>query len=538
MNPEIDPLPGAMAPIPCDRRPRRGRGPFTRGFFPGAIAWLVALSTGLCGLHRADAEPSVSGSDAPGVVLDPILQAEPFSGRVYIALTPAGQIEPRRRMHDWFRPALIFSKDVVGLPPGEKLIVDDGWNGFPGAWSSIPEGEYAAQAVIRRSLDSPNAGQGENDLISETVLVRIPFSPADPEDGLLRAAERVSAPPFRETPRVRMVEIVSPSLSAFHGREYTVRAGVLLPEGYVSDGSVRYPVVYSITGFGGDHRAAHGIQRMVPPDAASHVIMVVPDSSCFRGHSVMADSENNGPWGRMFVDELIPEIESRFHGHGPEQRYVTGVSSGGWSSLWLQVTYPDRFAGCWSHCPDPVDFRDFQQINLYAKDANMYRDGSGERRPLARRGERVLLWYDDFCRREWVLGPGGQIHSFEAVFSPRRPDGEPAPLFDRQSGEVDPAVARAWERYDIRLVLQRRWAEIGPLLNGKIHVYAGEADTFYLEGAADLLRETLAELGSDAVVEIVPGMGHTQHAPGNADMFRVILQRAGISGSRPDSSGG
>ncbi|MBL8964856.1 MAG: alpha/beta hydrolase [Phycisphaerae bacterium] len=505
------------------------------------IRWLAAVAG--CVLSNlavaGEPRPRIASDDlAPRIVLDPAVQSGPFSGRVYLALTPAGQVEPRRRMHDWFRPAIIFSKDVVGLEPGEELSIDDGWLGFPGRWSSVPEGEYAAQAVVRRSLDSPSAGQGENDLISEPVAVRIPFEPGDRDEGIVRATERVSAPPFRETDRVRLVEIVSSSLSAFHGREYKVRAGVLLPEGHVSDGSVRYPVVYSITGFGGDHRAAHGIQRMVPPEAAAHVIMVVPDASCYRGHSVLADSENNGPWGRMFIDELIPEVESRFHGAGEAQRYVTGVSSGGWSSLWLQVTYPDRFAGCWSHCPDPVDFRDFQRINIYEQPANMYRDEAGERRPLARRGDRVLLWYEDFCRREWVLGPGGQIHSFEAVFSPRSADGEPALLFDRTTGEVDLAVARAWEGYDIRLVLERDWARIGPSLSGKIHVYAGGADTFYLEGSVELLKKTLEDLGSSAVVEIIPGMGHTLHGPGNAAMFQAILDRAAGSPSKSDASGG
>jgi hypothetical protein len=37
----------------------------------------------------------------------------------------------------------------------------------------------------------------------------------------------------------------------------------------------------------------------------------------------------------------------------------------------------------------------------------------------------------------------------------------------------------------------------------------GDADTFYLEGATKLLKESLTKLGSDAVVEIVPDKNHS-----------------------------
>src|SRR4030095_12709003 len=125
-------------------------------------------------------------------------------------------------------------------------------------------------------------------------------------------------------------------------------------------------------------------------------------------------------------------------------------------------------------------------------DANMYRDEKGRRRPLARRGgdEQVSLWYDDFVRQETVMGPGGQIHSFEAVFSPRGPDGTPRPLFDRTTGAIDLETATAWEPYDIRLVIERNWTTLGPKLKGKLHIYAGSQDNFYLDGAAKLLKQS------------------------------------------------
>lgn len=482
-----------------------------------AACVILAAAAALC---PAGAEPSI--------VIDPAVRSEPFSGRVYVALV-GGEGRPRQQMLDWFRPAMVFSKDVTDLKPGQALQVDDTWLSFPKGWADLDPGQYSAQAVVRCSPDSPEPGRGEGDLYSEVTTITVTGDGEPPaEPPALVTSRKVAERPFRETDRVKLFEMVSPALTRFNGEETKVRAGVVLPENFKDDGSRRYPIIYSVTGFGGDHRAAASMRQYVPPAAAEHVILVVPDPKCYRGHSVFADSANNGPWGEMLVNELAPAIEEKYHAAGIDQRYVTGVSSGGWSSLWLQVTYPDQFAGCWSHCPDPVDFRDFQRINLYEPGANMYRDEKGNRRPIARQGDEVILWYDDFCRREWALGPGGQIHSFEAVFSRRGPDGSPELLFDRETGAVDPEVARSWEPYDIRLVLERNWKELGPRLAGKLHVYAGEKDTFYLEGSSALLKESLEKLGSDAVVQIAPGMPHTLIPEGHKDMFETILSRAGV----------
>lgn len=223
------------------------------------------------------------------------------------------------------------------------------------------------------------------------------------------------------------------------------------------------------------------------------------------------------------MEELIPAVEAKYRGMGSRHRYLTGVSSGGWSSIWLQVNYPDQFNGCWAHCPDPVDFRDFQRVNLYQPGSSMFVDESGARRPIARYQDRVLLFYDDFVQREEVLGSGGQIACFEAMFSPRGKDGAPRRVFDRRTGGVDSDIAKTWERFDIRLVLERRWKDLKDRLAGKLHIYAGEKDTFYLEGAVRLLKESLAALGSDAEVKIVAGMSHGMYEEANVEMYRSIV---------------
>ena len=138
----------------------------------------------------------------------------------------------------------------------------------------------------------------------------------------------------------------------------------------------------------------------------------------------------------------------------------------------------------------------------------MYVDADGKERPLARINGNVVLWYRGFSMMEWALGYGGQLHSFEAVFSPRGKDGKPKLIWDRHTGKVDTSVTKYWEKYDIRLTLERNWKTLAPKLKGKIHVIMGDQDTFYLEGATILLKESLEKLGSDANVEIVKGRDH------------------------------
>ena len=206
---------------------------------------------------------------------------------------------------------------------------------------------------------------------------------------------------------------------------------------------------------------------------------------------------------------MIPEIDRRFRTIAqPTARFVGGHSSGGWSSLWLQVAYPDFFGGVWSTAPDPVDFRNWQGTNLYAESPNVYVDEDGQKRPLARFGNRVVAYYQDFTNMDDVLGRGGQIRSFDAVFSPKRSDGQPAHCWNRETGIVNPDILEHWKKYDISLILKNSWSELAPKLKSKLHVMMGDKDTFYLEGATIKLGERMKELGSDAVIEIFPGKDH------------------------------
>lgn len=436
-----------------------------------------------------------------------ILGSGPITARVYVLLGRGNsRLEPRFGP-DWFRPQPFFSREVKNWKPSQKLRIDSTATGFPGPLDTLEPGEYTAQAVVRVNPDTHDIGTGEGNAFGPVVHAKI--DPKSKEATTIRLEVDKIVPPrkFHETERIKLAELESPLLSAFYHRPIKHHAAVILPE---TKPAGKLPAVYIIPGFGGDHHMAGRMVASSRMNYATDMIRVILDPDCGTGHHVFADSATNGPRGRALVEEFIPYLEKTFPlVADPRARLLNGHSSGGWSSLWLQVAYPDEFGGTWSTSPDPVDFRDFQRINIYAAGENMFQDREGKRRPIARMGILPVIYYDRFSKMEEAMGPGGQLGSFEAVFSPLGQDGKPLKLWDRATGALHPEVAKAWEAYDIRLVLERNWPTLGPKLAGKIHVITGGMDTFYLEGAVKLLKESLARLKSDAVVEIIPDRDHS-----------------------------
>ncbi|HEU4418509.1 MAG TPA: alpha/beta hydrolase-fold protein [Planctomycetota bacterium] len=317
---------------------------------------------------------------------------------------------------------------------------------------------------------------------------------------------------FPETDTLKLFTRRSELLSEFWGRDMTIRAGVVLPPGLRGD--ERLPVCYSIHGFGGSHRGAirraPEIEQGITDGRTPRMIYVFLDAQFSLGHHEFADSVNNGPWGKALTTEFVPALEQQFHALGtPAARFLTGHSSGGWSSLWLQVTYPEFFGGTWSTAPDSVDFRDFTGIDVY-RFANAYTDPDGKAIQLRRRNGAWVQTIEEYVARELERRDrGGQFMSFNAVFSPRGEDGRPMPLFDPKTGVIDKFVAASWRKYDIGLILRENWATLGPKLKGKLRVFIGTQDTFRLEGACYLLRDDLARLGSDAKVIFAEGRDHS-----------------------------
>ena len=450
--------------------------------------------------------------------------SKPFSGDVLIAFSQRG--EPRTSMHQWFGAPPIARFKVNNVAPGTDVTLQlkNAEARYPLDWSDVVDKQWNMQAVVRVNPIARNAGRGDGDVYSNVV------NAAFENNGnfAFKLNQQVTVEPFQESDRVRLFAMESPSLSKFFGFRYQVKAGVLLPKDH--DPKKKYPVVYDIPGFGGTHQGIHRKLARLQDDSYLHqCIVVVPDPSNRYGHSVFCNSRSIGPWGDALVRDLIPELEAKYGGAGASHRYVTGVSSGGWSCLYLQVTYPKQFAGCWSHVPDPIDFHDFQQINLYeplpnGQPRNMYTDENGHPRPLARRGTQVMLTYEEFVRREHVTNPGGQIRSFEATFSRPASDGSPQRVFDIKTGDINHSIAQTWREYDLSHQLITRWDDLKDELAGKIHIFAGEVDTFYLNGAVERFQKLAGEAGmlEDIEVKVIPEMAHSLYRQGNNEMLKTI----------------
>jgi S-formylglutathione hydrolase FrmB len=421
----------------------------------------------------------------------------------------------------------VAAREVGRWQPGQVIDIDADELAFPAGYSQLPPGDYYVQAVLDVDHSYNYIGRGADDLLSAVVKIHLPTAsiptltltqalPAsDPWKMRASAPEaiRKAAPEARQ--HATLVDFISPSLSAFWGRPITMRGWVLTPPGYDAKASTRYPTVYYTQGFGGNNDRATGslvnvyaamVDKEMPP-----MIWVLLDESSATGTHEFADSVNNGPWGHALTTELIPQLEKTYRMDGKVGgRFLNGHSSGGWATLWLQTRYPKVFGGTWSTSPDPSDFHDFTGVDLYAPNANVYRKADGSAYPLVRDHGKVVGTYESFAKLERVLGPyGGQMASFEWVFSPRGKDGRPLPMFDRDTGAVDPVVVAYWrDHYDIAHLLQANWPRLKPDLDGKIHIVVGTADTFYLDGAAHRLQAVLDGLRARSSFTFLPNRTH------------------------------
>ena len=209
------------------------------------------------------------------------------------------------------------------------------------------------------------------------------------------------------------------------------------------------------------------------------------------------------------LQEWIPYLEETYNlGGSGDNRFLAGHSSGGWTAMWLQVQNPDTFGGAWVLAPDPLDFHFFQTCDLYEENANMYVDTEETDRPIARMGPKPILFAKKFVAMDDVLKDGGQISSFEAVFSPKGEDGRPVKMFDRETGAVIPEVVEYWKQYDIRNYLENNWETVAPKISGKINIIAGGMDTFYLEGAVVSMDDFFKSKDFDAMVRVIENGDH------------------------------
>lgn len=438
--------------------------------------------------------PPAYGGDEVIVTFDSALRQTPATGRLILLTAPAsGGADPLDAPF-WNDPQPICSIAVEDVKPGEPMRLGDVEATFPG-----PMSEWSGSHLVRAVLDVDRttggfANSSEN-LVSDPVLV---VWRAGEDDRLqIVLTSSVEVPSVQDTERVKEVVLRSERLSAFFGRDVFLRAGVVLPAAYREQPERRFATVYHSPGFGGRHFAAW--ERSGSSGAIDEqVVHVYLDADGPNSHHLFVNSANNGPVGDALVHELIPHLEASYRlATVPEARLLTGHSSGGFTSVWLQVNYTEFFGGCWATGPDPVDFRAFQLVNIY-DDTDAYVDALGRDRPSVVINGRTVCTIRQENLMEFALDPHGgagqQWSSWMACFSTRQADGYPAPIWDIRSGRINPDLRDHWKQFDVRRLLESRWDEIGPLICRRLRIICGDQDNFSLHEAVRLLRDALEQL--------------------------------------------
>ncbi|MFB3813266.1 MAG: alpha/beta hydrolase-fold protein [Terriglobales bacterium] len=469
--------------------------------------------------------------------------AQPITGRVYVIITRRSSPEPRLQVGSWTQETPFFGADVSQLKPGEPAVIDANTLGYPlASLKDIPAGDYYVQGLMNVYTEFHRAdghtiwahmdqweGQQFNEspgnLYSQTQQVHLDPAGYNVKLQLTEVIPPVKVPP--DTKWVKRIKFQSALLSKFWGRPIYLGATVLLPKDYDQHPTVRYPVIYEQDHFSlraplqfrdeqegrGNGRWGEQRERLyrdwTGPNFPRVIAVTFQHPTPYFDDSYAVNSANNGPYGDAIMRELIPYIEERFRIiREPWARVLTGGSTGGWESLALQVFHPEFFGGTFTFYPDPIDFRRYQLIDIYSDENAFYAPGFEwvpRERPLMRTAEgQVVVTMKQMSQLEEVLGARGrsgqQIEAWEAVYGPVGPDGYPKPLWNKLTGKIDRDVAHYMRDhgYDLRAYLEKNWQKIGPQLTGKIHIYCGDMDNFYLNLAVYQMEEFLESTKSPA----------------------------------------
>ena len=474
--------------------------------------------------------------------------AKPLDGRILLLISNNNAREPRLQISEDPTTQQVFGIDVEGLKPGQTATVDAGAFGYPvRSISQLKPGEYWVQALLHvyetfkrkdgHTVKLPmDRGEGQQwsrapgNLYSTPVKLTIdPARDASIKINLDKIIPPIEAP--KDTKYIKHVRIQSKLLTEFWGRPMFLGAHVLLPEGFDVHPNARYPLAI----FHGHFPANIGGFRDTPPDpdlkpdyserfklegynriVQEHayqfykewtgpnfprmLMIEIQHANPYYDDSYAVNSANLGPYGDAITYELIPYIEEKFRGIGKGwARVMYGGSTGGWEAMAAQVFYPDEYNGAYIACPDPIDFRAYMVVDIYRHKNAYYVDDSWKKVP--RPGKRNYLGelaatIEDMNHMELALGTksrsGGQFDIWEAVYSPVGPDGYPKPIWNKLTGEIDRSVAEYWrEHYDLGYILRRDWKKLGPKLAGKLHIYVGEADNYFLNNAVYLVEDFL-----------------------------------------------
>jgi len=477
--------------------------------------------------------------------------AAPLDGRLLLMLSTDSSAEPRMQIGDQEETQLIFGVDVEQWKAGRPAVVDARADGYPlASLAQVPAGRYRVQALLNRyetfrRADGtvvklpPDKGEGQQWNQKPGNLYSTPrwilWNPKRPVAIAVALDQEIPAiDPPADTKYVRHERIQSKLLSDFWGTPVYLGANVLLPEGFDAHPEAKYPLVIDHGHFPADFEPwretppdpnlvpdysarfdLHGYNRIQQEEAYKFyqewtgpgfprvLAIQIQHPTPYYDDSYAVNSANNGPYGDAIMHELIPYLEQKYRGIGQGwARFTYGGSTGGWEAMAVQMFYPDDFNGAWAACPDPIDFRQYTVIDLYA-DSNAYQSG-GPWKFVPRPGHRdyrghISTTVPQSNQLELVLGTrgrsGGQWDIWQAVYSPVGADGYPAPIWDKRTGVIDHAVADYWrEHFDLGHILERDWPTLGPKINGRLHIYVGEADNYFLNNAVYLVEERLKNL--------------------------------------------
>ncbi len=472
----------------------------------------------------------------------------PKDGRLLLMLSNDDEKEPRFQINDGLNGQLVFGMNVDDMAPGAKITFDDSVFGYPfSSLGDVPPGEYNVQALLNvyetfnletgQTVKLPmDNGEGQQWQRSPGNLYSKPFKIRVADNGISNVDVVLDQviPPIQEpedTEWIKHIKIKSEKLSKFWGRDMYLGAHILLPKGFKEHPEAKYPLMvfqgHFPSDFGGfrttppdsslepeyserfslegyniieQQEAYDFYKRWNEPDFPRMLIIQIQHPTPYYDDSYAVNSANQGPYGDAITFELIPHIEKEFRGLGEGwARFLYGGSTGGWEALAVQVKYPEEYNGCFAACPDPIDFRAYCLTNIYEDDNAYYydsankklevpshRDYLGNIQSTLRQGNHLELVLGDKSRS------GQQWDIWEATYSPQGDDGYPVRIWDKMTGDIDHSVAEYWkENYDLRHILERDWDKLGENLKGKIHIYCGDMDNYYLNNAVYLMEDFL-----------------------------------------------